>query len=139
MRTYMCAQGPLLHGMGCKTTHKHWRKMISKTLVALKAVLDLDPTITEEHREGIIQFAINDAYTVANILREHGSDEMVSIEKAADILGKSKPTVARYLKAGTLSPVVPKGKTRAIGVTMESIRALMGQCTSHTEHNNMLK
>ena len=49
--------------------------MESKTLVALRAVLDMDSTISEEHREGIIQFALGDTYTVANILREAAEDE----------------------------------------------------------------
>lgn len=98
--------------------------MISKTLVAIRAILDLDPTLSEEHREGIVQFAMNDSYTAANILREQSGEEVVSIEKAATILGKSKPTIERYLKNGLLTPVIPKGKTRAIGVSMKSIHEL---------------
>ena len=96
--------------------------MVSKTLVALKAILDLDPTIPEEHREGILQFAMNDSYTVANILREQSGEEVVSIGKAATILGKSKPTIQRYLKDGLLTPIIPPGMTRATGITMKSIR-----------------
>lgn len=96
--------------------------MVSKTLVALKAVLDLDPTIQEEHREGILQFAMNDFYTVANILREQNGDEVVSIAKAAAMLGKSKPTIERYIRGGLLTPIIPPGKARAIGVTLKSVR-----------------
>ena len=96
--------------------------MESKTLVALRAVLDMDSTISEEHREGIIQFALGDTYTVANILREAAEDEVVSIEKAASILGKSKPTIERYIRDGLLIPIIPKGKTRAIGVSLKSVR-----------------
>ena len=69
-----------------------------------------------------MQFAMNDAYTVANILREQSGDEVVNIEKAAKLLGKSKPTIERYIKDGLLSPIIPKGKTRAIGVSLKSIR-----------------
>ena len=101
--------------------------MVSKTFVALKAVLDMDPAISEEHREGIVQFAMNDSYTVANILREHGEEEVVSIGKAAMILGKSKPTIQRYLKDGLLTPVIPPGKTRATGISMKSIRDFVNQ------------
>lgn len=96
--------------------------MVSETIVALKAILDLDPTISEEHREGIMQFAMNDSYTVANILREQGGDEVVNITKAAAMLGKSKPTIERYIRGGLLTPVIPPGKTRAIGVTLKSVR-----------------
>ena len=96
--------------------------MLSKAISAIRAILDLDPTISEEHREGIMQFAMNDAYTVANILREQSGEEVVSIEKAAKLLGKSKPTIERYIKDGLLSPIIPKGKTRAIGVSLKSIR-----------------
>ena len=95
--------------------------MLRKTLVAVSAVLDMDPTISEEHREGIMQFAMNDSYTIANILREHGGKEVVSAEKAAEILGKSKPTIQRYLKSGFLAPVIPPGRTRAAGISMQSI------------------
>ena len=98
--------------------------MLSKTLSALRAILDLDPTISEEHREGIMQFAMNDAYTVANILREQSGDEVVSIGKAAAMLGKSKPNIGRYINGGLLTPVIPSGKTRAIGVSLKSIRDL---------------
>ena len=98
--------------------------MVSKTLVALKAILDLDLTISEDHKEGILQFAMNDSYTVANILREQSGEEVVNIEKAATILGKSKPTIQQYLKSGLLTAVIPPGKTRAIGISMNSIREL---------------
>ena len=111
--------------------------MLSKTVIAIRAVLDLDPTISEEHLEGIMQFTMNDSLTVANILREQSGDEVVSIEKAASMLGKSKPTVERYIKGGTLSPVIPKGKTRAIGVSMESIRTLLKQNSSHAEKDSV--
>ena len=98
--------------------------MESKTLVALRAVLDMDSTISEEHREGIIQFALGDTYTVANILRQPVEDEgaVVSIETAASMLGKSKPTIERYIKDGQLIPIIPKGKIRAIGVSLKSVR-----------------
>ena len=96
--------------------------MISKTIVALRAILDMDPTISEEHREGIMQFSVNDSYTIANILQEEGEDSVVSIEKAASILGKSKPTIERYIKSGHLTPVIPTGGKRAIGVTLKSVR-----------------
>ena len=96
--------------------------MTSKTIVALRAILDMDPTISEEHREGIMQFSVNDSYTIANILQEEGEDSVVSIEKAASILGKSKPTIERYIKSGHLTPVVPTGGKRAIGVTLKSVR-----------------
>ena len=102
-------------------------KMLSKTLTALRAILDLDPTISEEHREGIMQFAMNDTYTVVNILREQNGNEVVSIGKAAKMLGKSKPTVERYIKSGHLTPIIPPGKTRAIGVTLRSIHDLVKQ------------
>ena len=95
--------------------------MLSKTVIAIRAILDLDPTISEEHREGIMQFAMNDAYTVANILREQGGAEVVSIEKTAKMLGKSKPTIERYIKSGLLTPIIPQGKTRAIGVSLKSV------------------
>ena len=96
--------------------------MTSKTIVALRAILDMDPTISEEHREGIMQFSVNDSYTIANILQEEGEDSVVSIEKAASILGKSKPTIERYIKSGHLTPVIPTGGKRAIGVTLKSVR-----------------
>ena len=96
--------------------------MTSKTIVALRAILDMDPTISEEHREGIMQFSVNDSYTIANILQEEGEDSVVSIEKAASILGKSKPTIERYIKSGYLTPVIPTGGKRAIGVTLKSVR-----------------
>lgn len=96
--------------------------MTSKTIVALRAILDMDPTISEEHREGIMQFSVNDSYTIANILQEEGEDSVVSIEKAASILGKSKPTIKRYIKSGHLTPVIPTGGKRAIGVTLKSVR-----------------
>ena len=96
--------------------------MLRKTFIAIGAVLDLDPSITEEHREGIMQFAMDDSLTVANILREQSGDEVVSMEKAAKMLGKSKPTIERYIKDRLLSPVIPKGRTRAIGVTLKSVR-----------------
>ena len=96
--------------------------MISKTIVALRAILDMDPTISEEHREGIMQFSVNDSYTIANIRQEEGEDSVVSIEKAASILGKSKPTIERYIKSGHLTPVIPTGGKRAIGVTLKSVR-----------------
>ena len=101
--------------------------MLSKAISAIRAILDLDPTISEEHREGIMQFAMNDSYTVANILREQNGDEVVSIAKAAAMLGKSKPTIERYIKDGLLTPVIPPGKTRAIGVTLRSIHDLVKQ------------
>ena len=97
-------------------------QMLSKTVIAIRAVLDLDPTISEEHREGIMQFAMDDSLTVANILREQSGNEVVSIEKAAKMLGKSKPTVERYIRSGLLTPIIPQGKTRAIGVSLKSIR-----------------
>lgn len=96
--------------------------MLSKTVIAIRAVLDIDPSITEEHREGIMQFVMDDSLTVANILREQSGNEVVSIEKAAKILGKSKPTIERYIKSGHLTPIIPLGKTRAIGVSLKSIR-----------------
>ena len=96
--------------------------MTSKTIVALRAILDMDPTISEEHREGIMQFSVNDSYTIANILQEEGEDSVVSIEKAGSILGKSKPTIERYIKSGHLTPVIPTGGKRAIGVTLKSVR-----------------
>ena len=96
--------------------------MISKTIVALRAVLDMDPTISEEHREGIMRFSVNDSYTIANILQEEGEDSVVSIEKAGSILGKSKPTIERYIKSGHLTPVIPTGGKRAVGVTLKSVR-----------------
>ena len=96
--------------------------MLSKTLTAFRAILDLDLTISEEHREGIMQFAMNDTYTVANILREQSGNEVVSIEKAAKMLGKSKPTIERYIRSGLLTPIIPQGKTRAIGVSLKSVR-----------------
>ena len=65
---------------------------------------------------------MNDGYTIANILREQSGNEVVSIEKAAKMLGKSKVTIERYIKDGLLSPVIPKGKTRAIGVSLKSIQ-----------------
>ena len=46
----------------------------------------------------------------------------MSIEKAASILGKSKPTIERYIRDGLLIPITPKGKTRAIGVSLKSVR-----------------
>ena len=81
--------------------------MLSKTVIAIRAVLDIDPSITEEHREGIMQFVMDDSLTVANILREQSGNEVVSIEKAAKILGKSKPTIERYIKSGHLTPICP--------------------------------
>ncbi len=96
--------------------------MLSNTIVAIKAILNMDSTISEEHREGILQFAMNDSYTADSILREQSGNEVVSIEKAAAMLGKSKPTIARYIKGGLLAPIIPKGKSRAIGVSMKSIR-----------------
>ena len=107
-------------------------KMLSKTLTALRAILDLDPTISEEHREGIMQFAMNDIYTVANILREQSGNKVVSIKEAAAMLGKSKPTVERYIKSGHLTPIIPPGKTRAIGVSAKSIRDFVKQDTPDT-------
>lgn len=99
--------------------------MLSKVISVLRGILDLDPTISEEHREGIMQFAMDDSLTVANILREQNGNEVVSIEKAAKMLGKSKPTIQRYLKDGLLAPVVPPGKTRSIGVSMQSINDIL--------------
>ena len=96
--------------------------MLSKAISAIRAILDLDQTISEEHREGIMQFAMNDSYTVANILREQNGDEVVSIAKAAAMLGKSKPTIERYIRDGLITPVIPPGKTRAIGVSLKSVR-----------------
>lgn len=107
--------------------------MISKTLVTLRAILDLDPTISEEHREGILQFAMNDSYTVANILRKQGEEEVVSIEKAASILGKSKPTIQRYTKSGQLTAVTPPGMTRAVGISMKSLRNLIAATSSNNQ------
>ena len=95
--------------------------MLSKTVIAIGAVLNLDPSLSKDHREGIMQFAMDDSLTVANILREQNGNEVVSIEKAAKMLGKSKPTIERYIKDGLLSPIIPKGKTRAIGVSLKSI------------------
>ena len=43
------------------------------------------------------------------------------------ILGKSKPTIQRYLKDGLLTPVIPPGKTRATGISMKSIRDFVNQ------------
>ena len=82
--------------------------MLSKAISAIRAILDLDPTISEEHREGIMQFAMNDSYTVANILREQGGDEVVNITKAAAMLGKSKPTIERYIKDGLCATSPPR-------------------------------
>ena len=53
---------------------------------------------------------------------EEGEDSVVSIEKAGSILGKSKPTTERYIKSGHLTPVIPTGGKRAIGVTLKSVR-----------------
>ena len=110
-----------------RTTHVHWSKMLSKAISAIRAILDLDPTISEEHREGIMQFAMNDTYTVVNILREQNGNEVVSIGKAAKMLGKSKPTVERYIRSGHLTPIIPPGKTRAIGVSLKSVHNLVKQ------------
>ena len=77
-----------------------------------------------------MQFAMNDTYTVANILREQGGDEAVGIGKAAKMLGKSKPTIRRYVNDGILDPIIPNGKKRAIGVSLKSIRALLEQNSS---------
>lgn len=98
--------------------------MISKTLVAIRAVLDLDTTISEEHREGILQFAMNDGYTTANILKKHDENEVISIATAAKMLGKAIPTIHRYLKNGTLRSITPPGRKRAIGVSLQSIHEL---------------
>ena len=65
-------------------------QMLSKTVIAIRAVLDLDPTISEEHREGIMQFAMDDSLTVANILREQSGNEVVSIEKAAKTIHQKR-------------------------------------------------
>lgn len=102
--------------------------MLSKAIVAIRAILELDPTISDEHMEGIMQFAMNDSYTVANILREQSGEEIISIEKAATMLDKSKPTIERYIKRGLLAPVIPNGKSRAIGVSVKSIRELCKSC-----------
>lgn len=108
--------------------------MISTTLVAIKAILDMDTTISIEHREGIIKFAANDEYTTDNILKNQSDDDVVSIEKAAELLGKSKQTIQRYLKDGSLHPIIPPHKTRAIGVSLKSIRKLstIGEATNRT-------
>ena len=102
--------------------------MLSNAIMVIRGILEMDSTISAEHREGIIQFAMNDSYTVANILREQSGEEIISIEKAATMLDKSKPTIERYIKSGLLTPIIPNGKSRAIGVSVKSIRELCKSC-----------
>ncbi len=52
--------------------------MLSNAIMAIRGILEMDSTISAEHREGIIQFAMNDSYTVANILREQSGEEGIS-------------------------------------------------------------
>ena len=122
VHVYTCAREIYFWAWVVKQLTSTEVKMVSKTLVALKAILDLDPTISEEHREGILQFAMVDTFTVANIFRDQTGEEVVSIERAATILGKSKPTIQRYLKNGLLTPIIPPGMTRSAGISMKSIR-----------------
>ena len=53
--------------------------MLSNAIMAIRGILEMGSTISAEHREGIIQFAMNDSYTVANILREQSGEEGIPL------------------------------------------------------------
>ena len=52
---------------------------LTVVVMAIRCILEMDSPLSAEHREGIIQFAMNDSYMVANILREQGGEEGISL------------------------------------------------------------
>jgi len=95
--------------------------MIHAVERAIKNIAECDPTITPEQiRDGLDVFA-------GRITRSSKAKPVKPVytrKECAEILKVSSACVTNYIRAGLLVPVKPKGMSRAIGVTEESLRDL---------------
>ncbi len=90
------------------------------TADAILALASVDGAVTERERR-----------LLENVLSGNGAEAMtagcLSFREAADRIGRSTLTVKRLAKAGRLAAVRGTGR-RAIGVTAESLDALLRGC-----------
>ena len=88
--------------------------MMEHTKAAVEAICAADPTISRECLEKAL-----DALSGREIGR------MYTIRAAAEILKCHRNTVMEYMKCGALRAVSFPGRSRALGVTEDSLRKLL--------------
>ena len=95
--------------------------MLTATQKAIGAILETDPSLTDETRDAWRKAMRNGEppRTDTPLLRVVDNDE------AKELLGVSKQTLYRYARNGLLVRVKSSGGKRSRGYSMESVQALL--------------
>lgn len=96
--------------------------MIQATETALRAILNADPSMTPELIKSTIRTAKGKG---GEIDEREPIDRPLKTAEVAKLMGKTQQQVRLYCRRGFLRRVQPKGFTRPIGISEQSVRDLM--------------
>lgn len=95
--------------------------MLASTQKAIAAILETDPTLTDEIRAAWIKAMRNGEPPAADRLPLR----VVTNDEAAGLLGVTKQTLFRYARNGLLVRVKSSAGKRSRGYTFASVQALL--------------
>lgn len=97
--------------------------MNENTLIAIRAILEMDNTLTMEKRVKILKAVKNSVDE--NVQDGNELDKCVTFTEAAKVLGKSRKRTQQPVANGSLVAVKFPGSSRASGVRKSSLRRLV--------------
>lgn len=100
--------------------------MIEATESGVRAILNMDPTMTDAERAAFLK-AGKQAVTgkVAAFCEREPIDRPLKTAEVAKLMGKHPETIRLYCCRGVLRRIQPKGFTRPIGISEQSVRDFM--------------
>ena len=91
--------------------------MKKETRKAIAAVLALDKTVTPAHRRSILHLCDHPRARVSL------SEQLLTADEAADVLGVNRRTIFRWMRSGRLAPI--RGPGRRVRFRGSDLRKLM--------------
>ena len=100
--------------------------MMESTENGVRAILNMDPTMTDAERAAFLK-AGKQAVTgkAATFDEREPIDRPLKTAEVAKLMGKTQQQVRLYCRRGFLRRVQPKGFTRPIGISEQSVRDFM--------------
>lgn len=100
--------------------------MVDATENGVRAILNMDPTMTDAERAAFLRAGKQAVTGKATIFEEREPiDRPMKTVEVAKLMGKHPETIREYCRRGVLRRVQPKGYARPIGISEQSVRDFM--------------
>lgn len=92
--------------------------MLDTTIIAIKAIMAADPSLTPDSRRAILS-------AITNGHNDQPTDRLLKRKEVSKMFSCTPRTIDNLQKTGVLTPIKLPGRTRSLGFKLSEVEALI--------------